>query len=313
MDIHQLKTFVTVAREGSVTRASELLHLSQPAVSAHIKAIEDAFELKVFERTSRGMTLTVEGQRLLAKAEVALSAHQAFVEEGARIRGRLSGKLRLGAGSTTHHAAVGRLLTTLSERHPELEVALKHGTSQEVLSGLRAGSLDAGFYNEGGHPDGDLVVHEVSSFRTYVVAAPGLVPPTDDVDWRALAAWPWIYPSASACCGRTGEELFVTHGFRPTRILSVDRESLTRSLVAGGLGVGLLHADTFEEARARGEVECVAEARSVVRVLFAHLASRAHDPLVDAASRILRESAEPQLTPGHSEAVATALRYRPKP
>ena len=46
MDIYQLKTFVAVAREGSVTRASELLHLSQPAVSAHVKAIEDALGLR---------------------------------------------------------------------------------------------------------------------------------------------------------------------------------------------------------------------------------------------------------------------------
>jgi len=65
MDIYQLKTLVAVAREGSVTRASEVLHLSQPAVSAHIKAIEDALDLVLFERTPRGMTLTRDGERLL--------------------------------------------------------------------------------------------------------------------------------------------------------------------------------------------------------------------------------------------------------
>ncbi len=289
MDIHQLKTFITVAREGSVTRASELLHLSQPAVSAHIKAIEDAFELKVFERTSRGMTLTLEGQRLLAKAELALSAHQAFIEEGARIRARLTGRLRLGAGSNTDHAAVGRLLTALSEHYPDVEVALKHGTSQEILHGLRAGSLDAGFYNEAGRPEADLTVYEVSSFRTYVVASPGLVAASDAVDWQALSHLPWIYPSESACCGRTAEELFSTHRFRPTRIISVDRERLTRTLVASGLGVGLLHADTFEQARAHGEVHAIAVSPSEVRVFFAHLASRAHDPLLAAASQILEQ------------------------
>jgi DNA-binding transcriptional LysR family regulator len=54
MDIYQLKTFVVVAREGSITRASEILHLSQPSVSAHIKVIEDALDLALFERTPRG-------------------------------------------------------------------------------------------------------------------------------------------------------------------------------------------------------------------------------------------------------------------
>ena len=52
MDIHQLRTFVTVAREGSITRSAELLHLSQPAVSAHIKAMEELLGLTLFERTA---------------------------------------------------------------------------------------------------------------------------------------------------------------------------------------------------------------------------------------------------------------------
>ena len=86
MDIHQLKTFVTVARERSITRSSEVLHLSQPAVSAHIKALEDTLGLALFERTPRGMSLTREGERLLAKAEQTLAAHQGLMDEATRIK-----------------------------------------------------------------------------------------------------------------------------------------------------------------------------------------------------------------------------------
>ena len=64
---------------------------------------------------------------------------------------------------------------------------------------------------------------------------------------------------------------------------------MTRTLVAGGLGVGLLHADTAKEAAARGEVELLLEADTVVRVLFAHLATRSQDPLLGAAVGILRQ------------------------
>lgn len=64
MDIYQPRTFVVVARERSITRASELLHLSQPAVSAHAEALEDALGLAVFERTPRGMSLTRDGERV---------------------------------------------------------------------------------------------------------------------------------------------------------------------------------------------------------------------------------------------------------
>ena len=288
MDIHQLKTFVAVAREGSVTRASELLHLSQPAVSAHIKALEDAFDLTLFDRTSRGMTLTADGQRLLAKAEQTLGAHQELMAEATRIKGGLTGKLRLGAGSNSNNEAIGRLLTSLSEHCPEVEVALRHGTSRDIVTGIRNGSLDAGFYNEGGEPDPALTTIEVSQFKTHLVARPGLVAVSDPLDWQALADLPWIYPTSSACCGRTAESLFAEHEIRPKRIISVDRESVTRTLIAGGLGVGLLHADTAKEARARGEVELLFRSRTSVRILFAHLASRAQDPLLTAAASIVR-------------------------
>ncbi len=288
MDIHQLKTFVAVARERSITRASEILHLSQPSVSAHIKAIEDALGLELFERTARGMSLTAEGERLLAKAEGTLAAHRDLIDEATRLKGRVAGKLRLGAGSNSNHEAIGRLLTKLSELHPELDVALKHGTSLEILAGIRNGTLDAGLYNEAGEPDADLATLEVSQFGIFVVAAPGLVSTSEALDWSALAAMPWVYPPASACCGRTAEGLFQAHRIRPKRIVSVDREDVTRTLVASGIGVGLLHADTMKVAHARGEVEPIFQAPGRVRALFAHLASRAEDPALLAATSILR-------------------------
>jgi len=288
MDIYQLKTFVSVAREGSITRASELLHLSQPAVSAQIKAMEDALALALFERTPRGMSLTRDGQRLLAKAEQTLAVHQELMDEATRIKGHLTGKLRLGAGSNSNNEAIGRLLTILSECCPDVEVLLKHGTSMEILTGLRNGSLDAGFYNEGGEPDPDLATVEVSRFRTYVVAAPGLVAVSEPLDWKALEDLPWVYPTSSACCARTAEGLFRMHHIRPKRIISVDREDVTRTLIAGGLGVGLLHAETATKAQARGEVALLFECQTWVRILFAQLVTRTQDPLLTAATSIVR-------------------------
>lgn len=292
MDIHQLKTFVTVAREGSVTRASGVLHLSQPAVSAHIKEMEDTLGVNLFERTPRGMSVTREGQRLLAKAEQTLAAYQDLVAEALRSKGELTGKLRLGAGSNSNYEAIGKLLTVFAERHPGVEVALNHRSSLEILAGLRNGSLDAGFYNEPGEDERDLATIEVGQFTTFLVAAPGFVQATHPIDWKAVADAPWIYPTESACCTRTAEQLFTSHGFRPKRVISTDRQDVTRTLVASGVGVGLLHADAAKDAASRSEVILLFEAETRVRVLFAYLASRARDPLLIAASSIMRAKSE---------------------
>lgn len=293
MELQQLKTFVVVARSGTITRASEVLHLSQPAVSAQIKALEDTLGLALFERTARGMALTPDGVRLLAKAERSLAVHQELLDEATRIKGRLTGSLRLGAGSNSDHQGVGRLLTTFAEKAPEVDVVLKHGTSAEILAGIRDGSLDAGFYNEPGEPDPDLSTVEVSRFRIFVAGAPELVDKGRSSDWSELAELPWIYPAASACCGRTAENLFKAQGVRPKRVISVDREDVTRTLVAGGIGIGLLHETTARRAKARGQVELLLETPTIVRVLFAHRASRQDEPVLAAAMGILRAGANP--------------------
>lgn len=293
MEIHQLKTFVTVAREGSITRASEQLYISQPAVSAHIKAIEETLGLTLFERTPRGMSLTSDGQQILVKAEQTLAAHRELIEEATRLKGRLTGKLRLGTGYNSSTEIIGRLLTILAERCPEVEVVLQHDTSLNILNGIRSGSLDGGFYNEASQPDPELTTIEISRFGIYLASPPGLVATEQPLDWPALAELPWIYPTSSTCCGQAAEYLFIEHQIRPKRVINIDRESVTRTLIAGGVGVGLLHADTAEEAEACGEVELVYETPKSVRVLFAYLASRTQDPLLSTVCSIL--STEPRL------------------
>ena len=293
MDLYQLKSFVAVAREGSITRAAEVVHLSQPAVSAHIKEIEDALGLTLFERTSRGMSPTADGRRLLAKAAQTLAAHQELMEEAARSRGALTGKLRLGAGSNSNHEAIGHLLTTMSERFPQVEVTLKHARSVEILAGLRNNTLDAGVYNEGGEADRDLATIEVSRFKVLLAAAKGVFDVSKPLDWKALSRAAWIYPPAAACCGRAAEGLFKAHEIRPARVISVDTQAMIRTLVSSGLGIGLLHADAAEDAHRAGEVDLLSEAAAPVRVLFAQLANRKQDPVLSAAASIIRAGTQP--------------------
>lgn len=287
MDIHQLKTFVTVAREGSITRASELVHLSQPAVSAHIKALEDALGLALFDRTAKGMTLTPDGQRLLSKAEQTIAAHRDLLDEATRLKGRLAGKLRLGVGGASSHQAVGRLVAGLAERCPEVEVSLVHGSSVEILAGVRAGTLDVGFANEPETPTADLLSLEVTRFAIFVAGPKGQGSATGAPDWKALAELPWIYPPASACCGRTAEVLFKTERFRPRRVINVERGEVTRTLIAAGIGIGLLHADAAQLAQEAGEADLLFRCPGTVKVLLVGLATRAKDPLVAAAMALL--------------------------
>ncbi|MDO8356448.1 MAG: LysR family transcriptional regulator [Nitrospirota bacterium] len=289
MEIYQLRTFVTVAREGSITRASELLFLSQPAVSAHIKAMEDELGLILFERTPRGMSLSGNGAKLLAKAEQMIVMQRDFIDEARRIKGRVSGKIRLGSNRSTSAQVLGKLLTRLSETCPEMEVALEYGRSAEIVRAIRSGTLDAGFYTDDGNPDAELETIEVDRFGVFLAVPRGWIDDVVRPDWQKLARMPWICPASNTCCGRAAESLFERNGFRPQKLVSVDQENVTRTLIAGGVGVGLLHAETAREAEAKGEVVLLGGVQQEVRVLFANLCGRAHDPLIGAVSAAVRE------------------------
>src|SRR6476646_6482306 len=83
MDISQLRAFVTVAREGNLTRAAELLHVTQPAVSLQIKSLQQALDLQLFIRIPSGMALTDDGAKLLPIAERAIAGLAEFRQSAA--------------------------------------------------------------------------------------------------------------------------------------------------------------------------------------------------------------------------------------
>jgi len=289
MDFHQLRTFSAVADTGSITRAAEKLNLSQPAVSAQIKALEEILALTLFERTTRGMELTTEGRAILNASQKALQAHAAVIREAVQMRGTVAGPFRLAGAANAPGDAVGALMIALAEHYPQVDVNLVHATSPEVLTGVRAGDLDAGFCVTSEDLEADLVTIETARFGTYLAAPAGLVPKGQALDWHSLVRQVWIVPNSGTCCGLAIEKLFCAHNLRPKQTIQIDRESVTRTLIAGGVGIGLLHADTARAAVDAGEVDILMEVEKAVRVLFVHAADRSADPVLRAVTSILRK------------------------
>ncbi|CAK7073887.1 MAG: HTH-type transcriptional regulator CysL [Kerstersia gyiorum] len=284
MDIYQLRTFLAVAREGSITRAADQLFLSQPAISAHIKSLEEELELLLFERTPRGMSLTPAGVSLYTRAEQLLALHHDMLDEARRLRGTLNGRLRLGLTSAASEPVLGPLLGALAARYPAVELDLQYATSVEILQGIRNGTLDAGILADAGVPDTNLARIELYRFGIFLAAAPGLVAHAAPPDWQELARQPWICPGPSTCCGLAAEHVFQTYGFRPGRLFNADHENTSRALITGGIGLGFLHETTARAAEAAGEVELIGgQAQHQACMVFAWQAHRNGEALLGAA------------------------------
>jgi len=118
VELYQLRSFVVVAELGHLTRAADKLHISQPALSAQIKALEDELELELFERKPSGMVLTAAGRQLVPHAQELLFNAQALRDQARSIKGQVGGVARLGTLSDPQFIRVGELLSIAVERYP---------------------------------------------------------------------------------------------------------------------------------------------------------------------------------------------------
>jgi DNA-binding transcriptional LysR family regulator len=145
-DLASLKAFCAVAREGNVSRAATRLHLTQPAVSLQIKALQERSKLQLFTRTPKGLALTRDGAALLPQAEKVLAALQDFGQSARNLHSTLRGTLRVGTILDPEFTRLGEFLKQLVESAPQIDTELRQAISGEVLTQLAQGDLDVGFY-----------------------------------------------------------------------------------------------------------------------------------------------------------------------
>jgi DNA-binding transcriptional LysR family regulator len=253
-EIYQLKTFVAVATEGNLTRAAERVFTSPPAVSAQLKALEDEFGVRLFERSARGMTLTPAGERLLAEARRTLSAAQAIQAAAAQIRGEARGQVRMGTVSDAVALRLGEVFVHLAEHHPGVQLQLQQQVSLRAIAAVRKGDLDcACVLHENAEIEG-LEVRRLQAAEIVPVVPQRLllgggVPP----DLASLAALPWITTPPDCGLRVHQERLFAQARAVLDVGLQADTEVAVRSMVAAGMGVGMVRRDQAALLEAAGQ------------------------------------------------------------
>src|ERR1700756_5771317 len=141
-----LRCFITVAREGTVSRAAGLLTLTQPAVSLQLKGLEQSTGLQLFNRTPGGFTLTEAGAALLPLAHKAVSAALEFISAANALKQSQRSMLRVGTILDPEFTRLGAFVRSLAASSHKTEIFLRHGMSDDVLTQIGKGELDVGYY-----------------------------------------------------------------------------------------------------------------------------------------------------------------------
>jgi len=293
MDTKHIRTFVAVAREGSLTRAAQRLHLTQPALSLQIKALQEALGLTLFTRTPHGLALSEAGRAALPAAERVLEALDEFQRQAGALGQSLHGLLRIGTILNPEFIRLGTALQYLVERHPQVRTALSHGMSGGVARLVREGELDVGFFlGPLEQPRGRPALHALplAPFSYSVIAPKGWAARVQGMNWKRIAALPWIWTPPDSVHHRLLVRKFDALGVAPRTVAEVDQEASMLDLVRSGVGLSLARDSVaLRESQASGLV--LVKGLSIrTELSLVALASRREDPLVMAAFEAVRHA-----------------------
>jgi DNA-binding transcriptional LysR family regulator len=240
MDFKQLRAFLTVSETGNVTRAADVLHLVQPAVSRQLKLLEEDIGTPLFERERHGMVLTQAGKALSVYARRAmLELERARVEIAGASAG-ISGLVTLGLLPSTIDILSSPLVAAIARDHPGIRIRLAMGYAGTLLGWLQSGEVDAALLYGAEHAP-DVQARPLLEEALWVIAPKeARLRATRPVSLASLAGRSMVLPSAPH-----GIRTLVQHACAVSNVeLQIAAEtnalSVQRSLVLGGHGWTIL-------------------------------------------------------------------------
>ncbi|MBL9206117.1 MAG: LysR family transcriptional regulator [Opitutaceae bacterium] len=281
MELYQLRTFVMVAEEGILSRAAERLFTSQSAVSAQIKALEEEFGLKLFERTPGGMVLTAAGEALSDQAERLLTASRHLSLQAAALKGTVSGNLRLGLNNPARLLRSHEIVSRLARQHPELRFELSYGSSGAVLQGLASRDLDAAFF-EGSCENPEIGAVTLTHFDVVVVVPRAWAADLERPDWSRLRARPWVFVSPLCSYYRLLDQLCQREGISLQARFQVEEDQTAIEFVAEEMAIGVMSMAQLESSPLRDRVAVWPHFCHKMPLSLGYLRARAEEPMLRA-------------------------------
>jgi LysR family transcriptional regulator, cell division regulator len=276
MDAADLRVFEAVARLGGMSRAAAELNTVQSNVTARIRRLEDELGMALFQRHSRGVTLTAAGRRLLPYAvrvgSLLADARRAAIEDG-----RPRGQLTIGSLETTAALRLSPVLSAYAVAWPEVDLVLTTGTTCELIDAVLEHRLEGAFVcGPVDHPD----LHEQVAFREQLVVVTAASVRT--LDQLCAQEKLKIVVLRAGCSYRQRlESLLAARGIVGVRLLEFGTLDSILACVGAGIGVTLLPRIVVEAAAQDGRValHALPAAEALVDTLFV----RRHDAFVSSA------------------------------
>ncbi len=193
-NLEYFKVFYYTAKCGSVTKAADALMISQPAVSQSLKQLEKSLGVRLFERASRGVKLTREGQLLYSYVQKGYEQIETGVEKIVQMQNLELGEVHIGASDMTLRFYLLPFLEKFHEEYPEIKVIVNNAPTPETLELLRDGKIDFGVVSTPFEAEDDIEKTDVREIEDVFVAGRRFISFKNKMlDFRDLEQLPMIF------------------------------------------------------------------------------------------------------------------------
>lgn len=278
MDYTQLKTFTVVAHIGNLTQAAERLHLSQPAVSAQIKAIEKNLDVTLFKRNTSGMSLTLAGEMFLPEAEALLQHHHKLDCFAKTLAAHYVAHAELGLIHPADPVKITRLTREILQRDPDIQLHIQYGMSGEIEQRVLDKQLHGGFFL------GPVTHRSLSSvfledIHYSLICAADQARTLQDGLPEKLGQCSWIEMSGTSGSRKHLQQFWRKYKISPKHQIICDYPQTIIDLVCEGIGVAMVPSHKAESAWADGKPIIILDKyQQTLPVSFIYLSEHEEDP-----------------------------------
>ncbi|GFE66773.1 LysR substrate-binding domain-containing protein [Litoreibacter roseus] len=242
MELKQLRIFLAVADGLHFGRAAEAMNMAQPALSAQIKNLEERLGVKLFERTTRSVSLTRAGETFLPEAKATLAQADAAVTAARSVRDDGMGLLKVGGVDSATVGLLPEVVRRFRSRYPQTEIKIFEMLSAPAIHALANRSLDVAFVRI---PPKESYLESRAVFsEPIVVALPGDSPfaKESSVSLHDIAGQPLVIPARShrPILFDVIHKHFRDNGIEPHILQEANERHMIIAMVAAGLGVSLV-------------------------------------------------------------------------
>ncbi|MES2596464.1 MAG: LysR family transcriptional regulator [Verrucomicrobiota bacterium] len=253
LNYHHLRLFWEVARAGSLRSAASRLHLSQPTISAQIKALEGSLGQQLFDRTGRGLKLTEQGRHVMECAAEIFSLGTEMVRGLHGFESTRHLRLNIGITDSLPKLVAWRLIRPAMKALPHLQLSCAEGHSQDLVGQLASGRLDVVLSDEPASSSLPVKAfnHLLGNSPVIFCATPALVRQYGKGFPASLKDAPMLLPASRTAWRHEIDRWFETNRLHPRVVAEFDDVALMKMAASDGLGIVPIASIVVDDAAQR--------------------------------------------------------------